>query len=120
MSRISIAPLAEHELLRRNALRNDAAIATRKMTREPNDWATVFGKTKQEMELTHGRTPEDHTPTKDRSPKKQPHDDREEIIAEAMVATGDAGKRRARSETRRLQADECEENRGVAQALRRT
>ena len=62
----------------------------------------------------HGRATEDDTPTKDCSPKNQPHDDREEIIAEAMVATGDTGKRRARSETRRLQADKRKENRGIA------
>src|SRR5947209_16724220 len=67
----------------------------------------------------HGRATEDDTPTKDCSPKNQPHDDREEIIAETLVATRDTGKRRARSEARRLQADECEEDRGVAQALRR-
>src|SRR5437870_2578323 len=67
----------------------------------------------------HGRTTEDDTPTKDRGSKNQPQDDREEILAEAMVATGDTGKRRARSETRCLQADQREENRGVAQALRR-
>jgi hypothetical protein len=38
----------------------------------------------------------DHTPTQDRGPKKQSHDTCEEIIAEAMVATGNTRKRRAR------------------------
>src|SRR5215217_51464 len=85
------------------------------VSEEPNDRATVFGKTGNGAD--HDRTPEDHTPTQDRGPKKQPHDNGEEIIAEAMVATGDAGKRRARSEARRLQVDQCEENRGVAQAI---
>src|SRR5438874_10565234 len=89
-----------------------------RFVREPNDRAPVFGKTRDGVD--HGRTPEDHPPTQDSGPKKQPHHDREEILAQAMVATGDTGKRRARSETRRLQADECEENRGVAQALGRT
>jgi hypothetical protein len=80
--------------------------------------ATVFGKTRNGA--NHGRTPEDHTPTEDRGPQKQPHDNREEIIAKALVATGHARKRRARSETRRLQAVQREENRGIAQAVRRT
>jgi hypothetical protein len=70
---------------------------------EPNDRATVFGKTGNGA--GHGRTKEDHTPREDRSPKNQPRDNREEILAEAMVATGDTGKRRARSETRRVQVD---------------
>jgi len=47
----------------------------------------------------------------------QPRDNREEILAEAMVATGDTGKRCARSETRCLQAGQREEDRRVAQAL---
>src|SRR5436309_2268870 len=89
-----------------------------RFVREPNDRAPVFGKTRNGVD--HGRTPEDHPPTQDSYPKKQPHNNREENIAQAMVATGNTGKRRARSETRRLQADEREENRGVAQALRRT
>jgi len=44
------------------------------------------------------------------SPKK-------EGVAKALVAASNAGKRRARSETRRLQANQREENRSIAQAL---
>jgi hypothetical protein len=40
-----------------------------------------------------------------------------QIIAKALVAAGDAAKRRARSQAWRLQTDECEENRGFTQAL---
>ena len=60
---------------------------------EPNDRVTVFGKTGNGAD--HDRTPEDHTTTQDRGPKKQPSDNGEEVIVEAMVATGNAGKQRA-------------------------
>src|SRR6266700_3614164 len=43
-----------------------------------------------------------------------------QIIAQALVAAGDRAKRRARSQAWRVQTDECEENRGFAQTIRRT
>src|SRR5262249_55840748 len=44
----------------------------------------------------------------------------QECIAKTLVATRDTRKRRARPQARRVQADQREENRGFAQALRRT
>jgi len=41
----------------------------------------------------------------------------QEGVAKALVAASDAGKRRAGSETRRLQTNQPEEDRGIAQAL---
>jgi hypothetical protein len=69
---------------------------------------------KQEMEPN---MVERRKTTRNRGPKNQPRDNREGIIAEAMVATGNPGKRRARSEARRLQAYQ---RRKIAASLKRS
>jgi hypothetical protein len=85
---------------------------------EPNNRTTVLRQNSNGA--SHGRTSEDHTPAQNCGPKEQPQDDCEEIIAEAMVAASHPGKRCTRSEARRLHADQREEDRGVAEAIRRT
>src|SRR3981189_88222 len=67
--------------------------------------------------VDNGRTPKIRYTQNHAKNRAATKNERAQIITKALVAAGDKAKRRARSQARRVQADECEENRGFAQAV---
>src|SRR6266542_491700 len=72
------------------------------------------------MELTHDRTTKGSNAQISQKTHGATKDQHEEVVTQALVTAGHAGKRRARSRARRVQTDQCEEDRGFTQAVRGT
>ena len=82
---------------------------------EPDELVSFSG---DMIGVGNGRTSKSQRSAKDRGTQKCPQNiNGEENVEQTMVAAGHPGKRRARSQARRLQTDKREENRGVAQAI---